>query len=199
MNMDDDFDSFWNELQGSSGKPLIVFEGKPRDYTYGLEDAAAKATFDMRTYMASLGPHPVVTSEMLTQLVTRGIHGYMRHWYDAYRNQDVAGLVEFIIDGLNLPAADLKGMMRAFPMSLIDRVVRGVTLAGTGIHALFALEWHYRSGNLPSDYEIYREADDKTRVKIMRNGEAVIITLDDVFRIPEEHGVEPGDARRKPL
>jgi len=187
-NQDEDFDRLWDELQGEKRNPVIVFGGKPRDYMYGLEEAAAKAEFDMRVYLASLGPNPSVTNDVLTRLVTRGIHAYMRHWYDAYRTQDVAGLVEFIIDGLQLPPSELKGMMRAFPRSLIERVVKGVTLAGTGTHALFALEWHYREGNLPMDYEIYREADEKTRVRVMRNGEAITITLDEVFNL--DRGVE---------
>jgi hypothetical protein len=183
-NLDDDFESLWHDLKGGGPKPLITISAKPRDYTFGLEEAAAKAEFDLRRELNHLGQINL-TNELLSRLVTHGVQYFMRHWYESYRNQDVAGLVEFIMDGLNLPPEELKGMMTALPQTLIERVVHGVSGAGSGIHALFALEWHRRAGNLPSDYEIYRD-EDRTKVRLIRDGQAITLTLDEVFKIQED-------------
>ena len=178
---EDDFESFWQELQGRTAKALITISTKPRDYTFGLEEAAAKAEFDLRQDVSKEG----LTKEDIPHIVSRGVQYFMRHWYDAYRNQDVAGLVEFILAGLDLPTEELHGMMKALPRSLIDRVVRNVSGAGTGIHALFALEWHWREGNLPNDYEIYRD-DEGLKVRLVKDGESLTISLDEVFQLDEK-------------
>jgi hypothetical protein len=177
---DTDLETFWEDLRGKQPADLVISGHKPKDYTFALEEAALKAEFDLKNDIAVLGPNPPLTGDLLARLVSKGIQHFIKHWYAAYRNQDVAGLVEFIMDGLNLPADELKGLMRAMPRALIERVVSGVSGTGSGIHALFALEWHFRERNLPEDYTLYRD-DECLKVRVVRDGQAITITLEEKF------------------
>jgi hypothetical protein len=183
-----DLETFWQDLRGKQQPSLVISGDKPKDYTFALEEAALKAEFDLQAEIAAMGANPVLTSDLLAKLVTKGIKHFIRHWYAAYRNQDVAGLVEFMMDGLNLPTDELKGLMRAMPRSLIDRVVSGVDGTGSGIHALFALEWHFRERNLREDYELYRD-DECLKVRVIRDGQAITITLAEKFDLDREHNI----------
>ena len=186
MAQDVDLESFWERLRGKQDASLTITGTKPKDYTFALEEAALKAEFDLHQDIAALGQSPALTGDLLARLVAKGIQHFIRHWYAAYRNQDVAGLVEFIMDGLNLPPDELKGLMRAMPRSLIDRVVSSVSGTGSGIHALFALEWHYREQNLPEDYTLYRD-DERLKVRVVRNGQAITISLEEMFDVGESN------------
>lgn len=182
-----DLETFWQDLRGKQQPSLVISGDKPKDYTFALEEAALKAEFDLHAEIAAMGS-TALTSDLLAKLVTKGIKHFIRHWYAAYRNQDVAGLVEFMMDGLNLPTDELKGLMRALPRSLIDRVVSGVDGTGSGIHALFALEWHFREHNLREDYTLYRD-DECLKVRVIRDGQAITITLAEKFDLDSRHNI----------
>ena len=176
---EDDFEQFWTDLQGDKAPSILEIASKPKDYTYGLEEASVKAEFELKQEIAKLDLASI-TTEVVSRMVSRGIRTFVRHWLGMYRNQDIAGLVEFIIDNLNLPPHELKGLMTALPRSLVERVTKNVYGSSRGIHALFALEWHYREGNLPSGYSLV-EVEGRTVVRVRKDGNDITFTLDEDF------------------
>ena len=154
MSEDLELESFWADLTGST----IRLASDKFCMDDLLEEARLKASFDL----SSMYMDKELDKKDIPEIVSRGIRLFISHWYEKLRSQDLAGLVEFMMEGLQIPPLELSQFMRTMPKSLVNRVVDSITGSASGMHALYVLEWHRRSGSL----EDYRLSNDSGRIRV---------------------------------
>jgi hypothetical protein len=153
---DDDLEDYWSDLQK---KQIIqVVSGRASDLKSQLEMASAKTAFDMTPMLAEYANRPL-DSETLSKMITKTVETFMLKWYEGLRGQNLSGLIELVLEGQDLSVEELRGFMRALPVTLLRRILDsaiGATgTSGTGIHALMAVEMHLRQRGIP-DYTLTR-------------------------------------------
>jgi len=170
--MNDDFKACWSDLGVGT---LLTAPAKPYDMEGGLEEAALKATADL----LEENPHiRQVTPEVLAQLIGRGAQLFVKHWLGSLQQEDLGGLIAFMVDGLHLQADELRTFVQALPESVLNKFVKSRIGQAKGTHALLALEWHRRHGRLT--YNIIDQAG-TPMVRIMTEKGEATFGLDEAF------------------
>jgi len=194
---DQDLESYWKELRNQPERKIRL-AGKATDFREGLEAARLKASYDIATKFAARAGQPV-TVELLGEIIAHGIETFMTHWYEDLRKREPATLVEVVLEGQNLRPEELKAFVRALPNTLIERIleVGAMGSTGSGIHALLAVEAHFRA-NKGRDYELRRDMLDNklivTAYPARLAGEALTFKLDETFDLGKEAGVSTSDS-----
>jgi hypothetical protein len=195
---DNDLESYWAEVR-QAPRSITLVTGRVGNVREGLELAALKTSHDLsEKFKASVGKP--IDLDFLTSLVADGVGMFLKHWCEDLRHRDTASLVEVVLEGRMLPIDELKAFVRALPKTLLDRVLKegGFGTTGSGIHALLAVEWHFRERS-GRDYELRRDpTDDKlviTAYPSSLNGAAVTFRLDEKFQLDDAVGVNPDGTR----
>lgn len=147
-----DFESFWDDLKAKKKAPagpetIQVISGRAADLDDMLEVACAKTAQDlMQKYQQHRGQN--LTVETLADIVTTGVRTFMERWHESLRGQNLAGLIEFVLEGQSLTPAEMTGFVQALPRSLLERITRSAVGSASGIHSLMAVEYGRRLGNV---------------------------------------------------
>jgi len=199
---DDTLESFWQDLRPVNLAPrqpeeglIKVHSGRVTDLDASLEMACAKATQELGTLFAR---HRGVsmTHELLAEVVATGVKVFMEKWREGLKGADLAGLVEIVLEGQNLPLEELRGFVRALPTPLLERVAKSALGTASGTHGLMAIEHARRNGSL-RDYTLGQDSGKlyaeftHPREPGGQEGETIRFYLDDEFHVPETPAPEP--------
>ncbi len=189
-----DLEEFWEELRIPPA--IAVVSGKASNVREGLEVAAAKTAMDLSEKFKALINKPL-TPEALAQVVAGGVEVFLKNWYDDLRGREPATLVAVVLEGQSLPIEELKGFVRALPLTLLQRIVEQGSMGRTasGVHALLAFEYHYRQ-HRGRDYELRRDIHNKlivTGYPNALNGQPLEFNLEEMFDVPPENRPHESD------
>lgn len=171
--MDDDLRACWRDL--GIGDNLV----EPHDMEGSLDEAARKAAADLSHELAQKPPE-ALSHNYLTDLVLRGAKLFVKHWLDTLQQENLGGLIAFMIDGPKLKHDELASFMRALPDSVLDKFVRSRVGSAKGTQALLALEWHRRHDEPPTTYDVI-EIDGRPMIRVMTERGEVTFGLDEEF------------------
>jgi hypothetical protein len=181
-----DFESFWDDLRATGKQPeppdeILIVGGKGTDLTGVLQSACEKAAHDLSVkYQERQGE--ILTLEVLADIVTTGVRIFMEKWHDGLREQNLAGLIEFVLEGQSLTPEEMTGFVRALPMSLLGRISESAIGSATGIHGLMAVEYARRRGDVRS--YILEAEEGKVIVEfINRQDQRVRFSLNEEFKL----------------
>lgn len=180
-----DFESFWDDLRGS-GKPeppdeVLVVGGKGTDLTGMLEKTCEKTARDLaQKFQQHHGQ--TMTVELLAEVVSAGVQAFMENWHDGLREQNLAGLIEFVLEGQSLTPEEMTGFVRALPLSLLGRISESAIGSATGIHGLMAVEYARRQGDVRS-YILQAEEGKVTVEFVNRQDQRVRFSLHEEFKL----------------
>jgi len=197
MSDDDSLESFWKDLVPIRSEPppapaeglIKVVGGKATDLDASLELACAKATHELAQRFEVHRGQPM-TTELLAQIISVGVKTFMEKWREGLKGQDLAGLIEIVLEGQSLPLEELRGFVRALPTALLERVARSALGAASGTHGLMAIEHARRAGSL-RDYTLGQDSGrlyaefTHSHTQEGEEGNTVRFYLDDEFQIPE--------------
>jgi hypothetical protein len=172
-----DLEDYWEEIRVRS--PIRVITTKGSDLDSQLMIACEKALFDIKAKFQERAGEKI-THELLSEMVTEGIRALMTNWREGLRGQNLAGLIEIVLEGQDLPPAEMLAFVQALPGTLLQRICESAVGTATGIHGLIAVEWHRRQG-LVSHMNVEPEG---SRVKVAFTDPAGRIShffLDDPF------------------
>jgi len=161
-----DFEAFWEDLRSPAKEPdapdaIQVVGGKSPDLTGLLEKTCEKTAQDLAQRFQSHHGE-TMTVKLLADIVTTGVRTFMENWHDGLRRQNLAGLIEFVLEGQSLTPEEMTGFVRALPLSLLQRISESAIGSATGIHGLMAVEYARRRGEVTS----YILQSDKDRVVV---------------------------------
>lgn len=152
---DDDLEDYWEAVQ--TQQLIKIVKDRATDLREQLEVASAKTAFEMTPVIAEMSGK-MLGPEALAQMISKTVRVFMEKWYEGLRGQNLAGLLELVLEGQNLPLPELKGFVQALPVTMLERVVRSaVGSTGSGVHLILAMELHMRQRNI-TDYTLDREA-----------------------------------------
>ena len=187
----DSLESFWKDLRPVGPRPTVeglitVNSGKVTDLDASLELAREKTNHDLAQQFQHYSGQRL-TTEMLAELVAAGVKTFMTSWREGLKNHDLAGLIELVLAGQDLPLDDLRGFVRALPVSLLERVARSAVGGASGVHGLMAIEHARRSGRL-REYTLGQDSG-RLFAEFGHEGHEVRFFLDDEFELPEDEPV----------
>jgi hypothetical protein len=137
---DDDLD--WGVVRKVS--PIRIISTRSSDLASQLDSACEKTIFDLTKTFAK---HDLLTKGELQGLMTEMVRLFMGHWKKSLEDQNLAGLIELVLEGQKLTAMELSAFLRALPYTFIDRVcVSAIGGPPSGIHAVIAMELAWREG-----------------------------------------------------
>jgi hypothetical protein len=174
---------YWKELRPPS--PIILVSNRPSDLKSQLAIVAAMTTAELQKVHRDPGVY--ATNGDVTSLVSKGIEVFMQKWFEHLKSQDLAGLIEVVLEGQQLSPEEMKGFLMALPGSLLERITKASIGTVTGVHALVAFELHRRKRNI-TDYTLSKEGE-RTKVEFRDPSRQVPISfyLDDAVQgIPKE-------------
>lgn len=186
--LDDDWDLF------ITGIPL------PEESPFQKDLAAAAEVTKQKIadFVHNMGHRPL-DGDTFGSIVSKAVHVYLETLQERLKGKDLIGLLGFVLEGQGLSPQELKGFVRALPDKMIDRMAHSVLSSANGTQALVAIEWHFREGNLLSDYYLGVTSQGRVYAKIPQpNDEEIVLFLDDQFdgippktEIPDEHDSSP--------
>jgi hypothetical protein len=126
----------------------------------------------------------------LSTLISKTVGVFMEKWYEGMRGQNLAGLIELVLQGQQLSPVELKGFVRALPQALLERIVTSTIGAtgtyGKGLHALMAVEIHLRKSAI-RDYTLSKEGERLHIEFIDPKRDAIVkFFLDEPLRVDDE-------------
>jgi len=151
----DDFESCWAELREKS--PIRVVTTKASDLRSQMEIACAQTSFELAQHLKTLQGKSLADPQVLSDLVSKAVVTFMEKWHAALRGQNLAGLIELVLEGQDLTPNEMRGFIQALPESLLNKVVESAIGTATGVHALMALEVHLRARSI-RDYTLGKES-----------------------------------------
>lgn len=174
-----DLQECWKELRPAS--PITLVTTRASDLQSQLVIVAAKTTFELTKYTNEKHNHKPLTGELLADVTAKGVELFMQKWFEHLRSQDLAGLIEVVLEGQQLSPAEMKGFLMALPESLLDRISKASIGTVTGVHALIAFELHRRKRKI-IDYQLSKEGL-RTRVDFNDpvSGTPINFYLDEAF------------------
>lgn len=182
-----DLEAYWDDLR-------VKRSNGGSEINAGLHSAATKATADLAAQFRQY-EGKTLTGDDFAKIVGSGLQLFMRHWYEELRRQDSASLVGLVLGGQDMTPEELKGFIRALPLSLLKRIAKEGLVGGlaSGTHALLAVEADFRE-NAGRDYELRRDGLDGKLLVTMYparlNGAPLSFKLDEKFEVPQDGGVD---------
>lgn len=181
---DESLETYWDEIRYRS--PIRVVKDKPSELDDQLLLACEKASFDLRQQLAGMVGQPM-NSDVIAKLVTTGIRQFMSHWKEGLTGQNLAGLIEIVLEGQGLTPDEMLGFVQALPESLIQRICKSAVGSASGVHGLMAIEYHRRRGTV-SNLRV-EASDGRVKVAFRGRGEGdTHFFLDDPFELD---GMDP--------
>lgn len=187
-----DLEEAWQDVRPTH--LIQVVKKDPLDLKTALDVAAEKALFKLKPEFDKHSGENF-TSELMSQLITKGVRTFLDCWFDELKSYDLAGLVEIILEGQNMTTDELQDFVRAIPQSLLERIcASSIGATATGVHALMGVENARRTGRLgPDDYTLKRDLDGVLKVSFLdREGQRIEVRLDEHFDVssewPYDHG-----------
>ncbi len=181
---DEDLHSYWSELKLHISSASDTPAG--RSLHHLILRAGKDTERDLRQTMPAIDAASL-TSDMLAQFIAVGAGVYMQHWHALMREQSLSSLLSLMLASHDLTAVELKTFVRAMPLSMITRAVREqyFTAESSGIHALLAVEFHWRTEG-GRDYNLIKEIDrfTVTVYPARLEGRPISFSLDEVFATP---------------
>lgn len=180
--MSNDLEECWALVRAHS--PIRRVSNKPSNIEGQLELACEKAIHDLtQEFQDRKGQ--LVSLELLSDMVAHGIRAFMKHWLDGLRNQNLAGLIEIVLEGQkDMSPDEMMGFMRGIPTTLLEKIATSGLGTASGIHALIGVESARRRGEV-------------RRYKIARDGFRVYVKFENVagdeiqFYLDEPFEVDP--------
>lgn len=170
-------EEFWNEIRKF---PIEIQSPKLQEQ---LEIICKETATELAEKCQEFIRKPL-DAETLAFITAQGIGIFFEKWHEGIKSQNLAGLIEIVLEGQDLTPEDLQGFIRALPLSLLEQVTQSVIGSASGTHALLAFEWHYRKGTIRG-FEIFRNTEGKVAVKVITPKEQEI-----VFPIEEKFDFE---------
>lgn len=182
----DDLQDYWKEIRPKS--TIILVSGRASDMRSHLEMAAAKASAKLAKYTNDKHSHQMITGEVLADVAVQGVALFMEEWNNSLKSQNLAGLIELVLEAQDLSPSEMRGFLQALPLSLIDRMLDSSIGTVPGVHALVALEKHMRTKSI-RDYTLSKEGL-RIRVDFIDPVRQIPLSfyLDEAF---QGHGGEP--------
>lgn len=181
---DDDLEAYWGEIRPESPIKVIRLD-KPSRIEDAMAYASETAAHDLATECQHFLDQPM-TPEILGTIVAKGIRLFMERWVKTLRGQDLAGLIEIVLEGQDLSPHEMKNFVQSLPTRLIQRMAEASigSGSGTGIHGLIGVEAARREGRVP-DYSIGRDpgSDNRVYVRFQREGRDIEFFLDEYFKV----------------
>jgi len=149
--MTDRFDLDWEALQKKS--LIRVTTNHSYDFEAQLEVACEKTVFDL----THLFRKHQVSAETAQELMGEMVRRFTSHWKESLKNQDLAGLVEYILEGQQLSNVELSSYLRALPLTFITRICDPEVGGGdnTGIKQVMGVELARRNGT--ASYQVTKK------------------------------------------
>jgi len=156
MSQDDepdlDLESSWADL--GIGSPILLSAGiRASNIKGSMTLASEKAIFKLREIIGEKYSEQTLTADTLAEIVGVGVRTFVEHWYDELRSQNLAGLVEVVLEGQKLSPTQIKGFVHALPNDLVEKIARSEVHSANGYHGLMALEHHRRIKTI-ENYEV---------------------------------------------
>ena len=141
LNLEDD----WADLRPANNIQLV--QNRASDIKGQLLLASEKTAYDLAIKFRKSQGEPL-TVELLAQVISDGLKLFMEKWLECLRGQDLAGLIEIVLEGQKgrLTPAEMRSFIRALPDSLLEKIAQTALDSCTGIHALMGIEAHRRAG-----------------------------------------------------
>ena len=198
MSDEDTLESFWQDLHPVRPRGGVDprQQRKSTDLDASLKLACEKATHELTQQFADLDGQ-LLTLEILGHVISTGVKIFMAKWREGLKEQDLACLIEIVLEGQSLPLNELQGFVRALPSPLLERIAKSALgRKATGTHGLMALEHAQRTGLL-NDYvlgqdsgKLYAEFT-HPRSPGEPGGERIRFYLDDEFEVPQDRLQSP--------
>lgn len=154
-----DLESCWDEIRQRS--PIRLVKSGATRISDGLEVACQKTAFDLTArFRSEVGS--TLTTEQLGKIIAESARLFLVHWRDHLASQDLAGLIEIVLEDAQISAHELTTFMQALPSSLLERCATSTLGSTRGVHALSAIELARRNVGLPQ----YTVTEDGGRKKI---------------------------------
>lgn len=187
-SFDDDWDVFIKDIPFPEESP----------FQKDLAAAAEVTKEKVADFVTNMGHQPL-DGNTFGSIVSKAVHIYLETLQERLKGKDLIGLLGFVLEGQGLSPQELKGFVRALPDKMVDRMVNSVLSSANGTQALVAIEWHFREGNLVSDYSLGVTSQGRMYAKIPQpDDEEIVLFLDDQFdgippktEIPDEHDSSP--------
>ena len=183
-DLDDDLEDYWGEVRPESPIKVIRLDKPSRiedAMVYASETTAHDLAKECRQFL-----NKPITPEILSVIVSKGIRLFMERWVQSLKGQDLAGLIEIVLEGQDLSPVEMRTFVQSLPTRLIQRMAQASIGSGkgTGIHGLIGVEAARRNGQLP-DYSIGRDpgSDNRVYVRFQREGRNVEFFLDEYFDV----------------
>ena len=124
----------------------------------------------------------VLTNEFLASLIGHAITIFMEEWHNGIREENLAGLIELILEGQELTASEMNEFVRALPYDLLGKICESAVKSATGIHGLMAIEYARRNRTI-TGYTVVQDGK-RTYVEVKeRTGEQFQFYLDEKFEL----------------
>jgi len=129
--------------------PILLSTGVRASNVKGtMTLAAEKAAFRLRETFGSKYKDQPLTSDVLTDIVAMGVRSFMEIWYGELRGNNLAGLIEIVLEGQQLTPSEIQSFIHALSDDLILKITRSEVHSANGYHALMAIEHHRRAGRI---------------------------------------------------
>lgn len=177
-----DLEECWDDLRRKS--PILVVRDQPSNLKDALTLVTEKTAWHLIQESADLKGQ-LLTPAILGTIVAKAVRVFMEQWYEHLRGQNLAGLIEIILEGQDLTPSQMGQFVKAIPTELVRKVAQSAVGSGTGIHGLMGVEHARRTGQI-SDYSIGRDpgSDNRVYVRFKRGGKDVEFFLDEHFELP---------------
>lgn len=176
-----DLEACWQDV-----RPL-PFEGAANSSKFqdSLKRAYERSSNRISEYINKEHHHAQLTGEVFAAIIGQAITIFMEEWHNGLREENLAGLVELILEGQELTASEMGEFVRALPYSLLERICKSAVKSATGIHGLMAIEYARRNRSIAS----YDVVQDGTRAYVEfteATGRRIKFYLDEKFELPDD-------------
>jgi len=125
----------WDAVRKKSA--IRITSTRSSDLESMLDLACEKTIFDLKQVFRKHALPPEAIQEIVTEMVRR----FTGHWKEALEGQNLAGLIEIVLEGQNLSPKDLKEFLATLPNIFIERICdSAIGGHASGIHAVIAIE-----------------------------------------------------------
>jgi hypothetical protein len=181
MSEELDLESCWQDIRHNPFDKVP----DPTKFQDSLKKAYERSSERIAEYINKNHHHAQLTGEVFATIIGQAISIFMEEWHNGLREENLAGLVELILEGQELTASEMNDFVRALPYSLLERICKSAVKSATGIHGLMAIEYARRNRTIPH-YGIIQDGSRAYVEFTEANGRQVKFYLDEKFEVPNE-------------